>query len=66
LAEELLEEYHPVIQSIGLIPSKGGVFEVKLGEELIYSKKATGRHATPQEVATAFSAKTGTKALSNK
>jgi selenoprotein W-related protein len=33
-----------------LIPSSGGVFEVALGDELLYSKKATGRHAEYDEV----------------
>jgi selT/selW/selH-like putative selenoprotein len=30
---------------VDLIPSKGGVFEVEVDGELIYSKKATDRHA---------------------
>ena len=34
-----------------LIPSSGGRFEVTADEQLIYSKKATGRHAAPGEVA---------------
>jgi len=34
-----------------MIPSGGGVFEVVLDGELVYSKKATGRHAEPGEVA---------------
>lgn len=35
---------------VELIPSRGGVFEVTADGELIYSKKATGRHATWEEV----------------
>ena len=35
------------IRSWKLIPSRGGVFEVTANGELIYSKKATGRHAEP-------------------
>jgi len=34
-----------------LIASGGGVFEVLVDNELVYSKKATGRHADPGEVA---------------
>lgn len=34
-----------------LIAAGGGVFEVELDGDLIYSKKATGRHAEPGEVA---------------
>ena len=33
-----------------LIPSRGGVFEVMLGDDLIYSKKETGRHGEPDEI----------------
>jgi selT/selW/selH-like putative selenoprotein len=35
---------------IDLIRSGGGAFEVELDGTLIYSKKATGRHCTPEEI----------------
>lgn len=35
---------------VRLIPSSGGVFEVKADGELIFSKKALRRHAEPGEV----------------
>jgi selenoprotein W-related protein len=35
---------------VTLIPSRGGVFEVMVGDELVYSKKETGRHAEYNEV----------------
>ena len=35
---------------VRLIPSSGGVFEVKVDGELIFSKKALRRHAEPGEV----------------
>jgi selenoprotein W-related protein len=38
------------LSELTLIPSGGGVFEVTLGDDLIYSKKATGRHAEYDEV----------------
>lgn len=38
------------IESLELIPSSGGVFEVEVNGSLIYSKKATGRHAGTGEV----------------
>ena len=34
-----------------LIPSGGGVFEVVVDGDLVYSKKASGRHAEAGEVA---------------
>jgi selenoprotein W-related protein len=40
-----------------LIPSKGGAFEVIVDGDLVYSKKATGRHADPEEVLTAIRAR---------
>ncbi|MAU10418.1 MAG: hypothetical protein CL607_11390 [Anaerolineaceae bacterium] len=33
-----------------LIPSKGGRFEVRVNDELVFSKKELGRHAEPGEV----------------
>jgi selenoprotein W-related protein len=35
---------------VRLIPSSGGVFDVKLDGELVFSKKASRRHAEPGEV----------------
>ena len=33
-----------------MIPSSGGIFDVTVDGELIFSKKAVGRHAQPGEV----------------
>ncbi len=38
------------IASWKLIPGKGGEFEVTVNGELLYSKRATKRHAEPGEV----------------
>lgn len=35
---------------VRLIPSSGGVFEVQLDGSLVFSKKASRRHADPGEV----------------
>jgi len=51
LASELLKKYEPEIESITLIPSDGGKFEVVVNNQLIYSKLQTRRHAEPGEVA---------------
>jgi selenoprotein W-related protein len=52
LVSELLEDeiLSPQIESITAIPSSGGRFEIIVNDELVYSKKATGRHAEPGEV----------------
>lgn len=47
---ELLKNYEPEIESITLVPSDGGRFEVTVSGNLIYSKLKTGRHAEPGEV----------------
>ncbi len=51
LAGELLKNYEPEIESLTLVPSEGGRFEVTVNGKLIYSKLKTGRHAGPGEVA---------------
>jgi len=48
LAAELRREFGIEAE---LIPSSGGVFEVVVDGDVIYSKLATGRHAEPGEVA---------------
>lgn len=48
---ELLRKFEPEIESITLVPSDGGRFEVTVNGDLIYSKLATHRHAEAGEVA---------------
>lgn len=50
LAEELLKNYEHVIESVVLVPSDGGKFEVTANGQLLYSKLNTHRHAEPGEV----------------
>lgn len=40
-------EYH--VKSWTLIPSSGGCFELTINGEVVFSKKALGRHAEPGE-----------------
>lgn len=51
MVEQLLAEFEHEIDSVTVVPSRGGVFEVTVGDELVYSKKATGRHAEYEDVA---------------
>ena len=44
MAEQIFEEFGQRF-SIELVPSTGGVYEVTLNGEVVYSKKLTGRHA---------------------
>jgi predicted Rdx family selenoprotein len=41
------------LSEVSITPSTGGVFEVTLGDELLYSTKATGRHAEYDEILSA-------------
>ncbi len=47
---ELLKSFEPEIESITVIPSEDGRFEVTVNEQLIFSKANLHRHAEPGEV----------------
>jgi len=49
-----LKEFESRIESIRLVPSEGGRFEVSVDGKIIFSKLSTGRHAEPGEVAAIF------------
>jgi selenoprotein W-related protein len=51
MVDQLLDEFEIQIAGITLVPGSGGVFEVTADTDLVYSKKATGRHAEYEEVA---------------
>ena len=50
MVQAILGRYEHYIGDITLIPSSGGVFEVIAGDDLVFSKKELGRHATIEEV----------------
>lgn len=47
---ELVKNFEYKFQSIELIPSDGGRFEVKVGDQLVYSKLETGSHIEPGDL----------------
>ncbi len=47
---ELLKEFEASLDSVRVVPSDGGRFEVTVDGQLVYSKLRTGRHAEPGEV----------------
>ncbi len=57
MTEQLLEDFEKSIEEITLVPGQGGVFEVEVDGDLVYSKKATGRHAEYEEVAQSIRAR---------
>ena len=50
MASALLEKYENAIQSLALIPSGGGVYEVIKNDNLIFSKKAEERFPELDEI----------------
>jgi len=50
LAGDLVREFEGEIQSLEIRPSDGGRFEVRVNDELVFSKKQLGRHAEAGEV----------------
>ena len=50
MVHSILNTYEHYIDDITLIPSRGGAFEVIVGDTLVFSKKDLGRHATVEEV----------------
>ena len=48
--DELLKHYEHLVETITLVPSDGGKFEVSVNGQLSYSKLETHRHAEPGEV----------------
>ena len=49
-ARDLLTNYQHVIKDLTLTTGASGVFDVKVDDELVYSKDQTGRHAEDGEV----------------
>ena len=50
MVQAILNKYEHYIDDITLIPSRGGAFEVVVGDSLVFSKLDLGRHATIDEV----------------
>jgi selenoprotein W-related protein len=57
LTARLLEEFKPDIQSLTLVPGTGGVFEVSVNGENIYSKLQTEKFPDPEAIIKAIRAK---------
>ena len=53
-ASDLLTNYQHVIDDLRLVTGDNGVFDVRVDDELVYSKAQTGRHAESGEVLELF------------
>ena len=52
-----MKEFEFQIAEWNIIPSRGGVFEVTIDGELVFSKKELDRHAEPGEIKKIIEAK---------
>jgi selenoprotein W-related protein len=50
LAQELLTTFESELSGVTLRPGTGGVFEVRVGDELVFSRAQAGRHADLTEI----------------
>lgn len=50
LVQHILKEHKGNIEQFTLVPSSGGVFEVTINDELVFSKKKENRKPNPGEV----------------
>ena len=50
LAQELLTTFEAELGEVALRPGEGGVFEVRLGETVIWNRKAEGRFPEAKEL----------------
>jgi selenoprotein W-related protein len=50
LAQELLAALEQELSGVTLVPCRGGVFDVRLDAEVLFSYKAAGRFPEPREL----------------
>jgi selenoprotein W-related protein len=51
---DLMRDYQHVISELELVTGSNGVFDVEVDDQLLFSKKAVGRHAESGEVLRLF------------
>ena len=50
MAQELLTTFDLEIGEVALVPGTGGIFEVRVGDELVWSRKERGRFPDIKEL----------------
>lgn len=59
LAQELLSAHKDDIAGVTLVPGRGGIFDVRVDGNLVFSQKETGRFPEPRELKDALRAHLG-------
>jgi selenoprotein W-related protein len=54
VADDILSDYQHIIESFTFVMGSKGVFDVRVNDNLLFSKKQLGRHAEPGEVLRLF------------
>jgi len=49
-AQELLSTFGNDLGEVALIPGTGGIFEIRLGGEVLWNKKQQGRYPEPKDI----------------
>ena len=50
LAQELLTTFEEDLAEVALLPASSGTFDVRLDDELLFSRRAAGRFPEPKEL----------------
>jgi selenoprotein W-related protein len=50
LVVRILEEWEQVIDAVEVVPGAGGIFDVHLDGELLFTKAMLGRYPEPEDV----------------
>ena len=50
MAQELLTTFENELGAVSLVPGTGGIFEVRVDEELVFSRKEAGRFPESKEL----------------
>jgi selenoprotein W-related protein len=50
MAQELLLTFEADLGGITLVPGEGGIFEVRLGDDVLWSRKGEGRFPEVREI----------------
>jgi selenoprotein W-related protein len=59
LAQEVLAAHEADLAGLTLVPGHGGVFDVRIDGELVFSQKEAGRLPEPREIRDALRARLG-------